>query len=151
MILWPASRAPVIVSIAFIDGMKHILFSLSALFFAAAAHAQMGWTIKECNAKFGEGTPHEDLVYYQVGHTGLELAVLFSDQDGRATEVVYSSEQPLAPNTIKLLLKENAPGYVWIKQSDDEWAAWTPDKTVKSLDAYTRFNHGRYFLDIIKR
>jgi hypothetical protein len=116
--------------------MKQILLLVTVtLYLAVSAQAQIGWTLKECQAKYGEGTFHKNYYYFSV--KGLELGVEDPEtENGPITRVTYSSKRPISESVFKKLLQENAPGLVWYAENGDsisKFGAYTQEELKKTL------------------
>jgi hypothetical protein len=100
--------------------------ALASLAIATGAQAQLGWTLEQCNAKYGEGTYHLGNYYYKVD--GLELAVQeterYGDPVGRLWYFRAGKGHKMSSATIAKLLKQNALGYIWFDFPDKGWGAF---------------------------
>jgi hypothetical protein len=115
--------------------LVRILTALASLTIASAAQAQLGLTLEECQAKYGEGICIKGIWCFDVG--SLELNVETIADGGIISRIEYhkmGSVQKLprlSNETIKRLLKQNAPsGLIWsvVNSNGPRYGAFTPEE-----------------------
>jgi hypothetical protein len=112
--------------------LKYLFITaLASLTIATGAQAQIGWTLEQCNAKYGKGTYHLGNYFYKV--EGLELAVQEPKTYlGPVSSIWYykaGTDHKLSAGTIAKLLKQNALGLIWFDFGDEGWGAFVSEES----------------------
>jgi hypothetical protein len=112
--------------------LKYLFITaLASLAIATGAQAQLGWTLEQCNAKYGDGKYHLGNYHYKV--QALELIVQQPKIiNGTVSSIWYykgSTDHKLSAETITKLLKQNALGLTWFDFGDEGWGAFVSEES----------------------
>jgi hypothetical protein len=104
---------------------KALLILIAALFFSPAAKAQIGATLEQCKAHYGEaselqlnadGTPKKCRFQNPPnGSTGGEYNIYASFSDGECVSVSYNGIHGITSKQAVALLRLNSNGYIWTR------------------------------------
>lgn len=126
-----------------------IAVAIAAAAMTNQAHAQIGWTLDQCQAKYGtadkdngqfqslgikrtrpEATPYGETYFFNV--SGFTLAIAFAR--GAAVAIDYDSEFALTPKQAKEILAKNS-NTTWKKDTENS------DEEADSLTTTTKSKH----------
>lgn len=110
--------------------MKHLLLAASlVLLFSGSAHARLGWTMKECEAKYGvaaiqpvTGKKFKDSsVEATFRYEGWRIRIAWFPGTDKAQFILYTADAPKMTNEqLDAILKSNADGQKWESHFDGQ-------------------------------
>jgi hypothetical protein len=118
--------------------MKQLFLFLTAVTsLVTAAHAQIGYSLADCQAHWGKSVYRSGENYFEhVKIHNLWMEIRVTAQDGgqetssKITSIVYSRNVPIPISVAEKLLLENCPDVQWVKSNiiKYEWIAYTPER-----------------------
>jgi len=103
--------------------VKSLLFAISlALLFSGQAHARLGWTLKECEAKYGKATIQpvigkkckDSSVEATFRYQGWRIRLAWFPGTDKAQYILYTADAPkMTTEQLDAILKSNSDGQNW--------------------------------------
>jgi hypothetical protein len=99
-----------------------MLLAISLLASIGIAHADLGWTLDQCKAKYGKPTLGPLKIAgrisysFQVKHFQVGIFLLH----GKVSRMMYGTYGNLESEVVQLLLRRNVPGVAWKDGEKDE-------------------------------
>jgi hypothetical protein len=116
---------------------KAILFLTAIAGLLTAVHAQIGYTLADCQAHWGKSVYREGKNYFdhvKVHNSWTEIRATTQDGgqeiSGKIVSIVYTKNVPIPVSVAEKLLLENCPDVQWVKSNiiKNEWIAYTPER-----------------------
>jgi hypothetical protein len=114
-----------------------ILFLTAVVGLVTAVHAQLGYTLADCQSNWGKSVYRDGENYFDhVKVHNLWMGIRIRTQDGgqetssKSISIVYTRNVPIPISVAEKLLLENCPDVQWVRSNiiKDDWIAYTPER-----------------------